>query len=167
MIESVLVLNANFEPVNICNTRRAICLILMEKANLVLNGRGVIRTVNYAYPRPSIIRLQRMIHRPRPKVKLTRKEILRRDNFTCQYCGARSKHLTIDHIIPRHLGGKYEWTNVVTACSVCNHRKGGRTLNQASMHLSLKPKSPPSSATYIFSRHLSNYIDWEPYLTGW
>ena len=83
----VLVLNANFEPINVCDTRRAIGLILNEKASLVLNGRGHIRTVSHIFPRPSIIRLNKMVRRPRPKVKLTKREILRRDNFICQYCG--------------------------------------------------------------------------------
>ena len=167
MMENVLVLNANFEPINICNMRRAICLVVLEKASLVLNGRGKIHTINHLYPRPSVIRLQRMIHRPRPNVKLNRKEIFRRDNFTCQYCGNRSRHLTIDHIIPRRLGGKYEWTNVVTACYTCNHQKGGRTLNQSSMHLLRQPTVPPSSALYFFGRHLNNYTEWEQFLKGW
>lgn len=128
MAESVLVLNANFEPINVCNLQRAIGLILTNRATLVLNGRGEIRTVNRVFPRPSIIRLQHMVHRPRPKVKLTRREIFRRDNYTCQYCGRHTNDLTVDHVIPRHLGGQHTWTNVVTACAACNHRKGGRTL---------------------------------------
>ncbi|RME91123.1 MAG: HNH endonuclease, partial [Anaerolineae bacterium] len=120
----VLVLNANFEPINVCTTRRAIGLILAGKAAMVVNGRGYIHTVSQAFPRPSVIRLERMIHRPRPRVKLTRREIFRRDNYTCQYCGRRTPMLTVDHVLPRHLGGKHTWTNVVTACPACNHRKG-------------------------------------------
>ncbi len=82
MREPVLVLNANFEPLNVCTTRRAITLILAGKASLVLNGRGVIHTVNFAYPRPSVIRLERMVKRPRLRVRLTNREILRRGNYT-------------------------------------------------------------------------------------
>src|SRR3990172_4002340 len=99
MYEPVLVLNANFEPLNICTTRRALGLILSGKANLVLNGRGVVMTVSRAYPRPSIIRLEKMIKRPRPRIRLTKREILRRDEFTCQYCGNHISNLTIDHIV--------------------------------------------------------------------
>src|SRR5512140_3316650 len=127
MTEAVLVLNANYEPVNVCDLRRAINLILAEKAMLVLNGRGVIHTVSQMYPMPSIIRLNLMINRPRAVVKLTRREVFRRDNYTCQYCGKHTINLTIDHVIPRHMGGRHIWTNVVAACSSCNHHKGGRT----------------------------------------
>ncbi|MDT8899087.1 HNH endonuclease [Thermanaerothrix sp. 4228-RoL] len=167
MAESVLVLNANFEPINVCNLQRAIGLILTNRATLVLNGRGEIHTVNRVFPRPSIIRLQHMVHRPRPKVKLTRREIFRRDNYTCQYCGRHTNDLTVDHVIPRHLGGQHTWTNVVTACAACNHRKGGRTLAEAGMKLLRQPTEPPNTALYIFGRHLNEYAEWAPFLSGW
>ncbi|MEA4909345.1 MAG: HNH endonuclease [Chloroflexi bacterium] len=167
MSESVLVLNANFEPINVCNMRRAIGLILADKAALVLDGRGLIMTANRGYPRPSIIRLQNMIHRPRPQLKLTRREVFRRDGYLCQYCGKRTLDLTIDHVIPRHMGGPHTWTNVVAACSQCNHRKGGRTLDEAHMHLLRQPIEPPSSAFYIFGKHLNENKEWEPFLSGW
>ncbi|MEW6649340.1 MAG: HNH endonuclease [Chloroflexota bacterium] len=167
MADNVLVLNANFEPINVCDLRRAVGLILTQKASLVVNGRGEIYTSTAAFPRPSIIRLEHMIHRPRPKVKLARREIFRRDNYTCQYCGKRSGELTVDHILPRHLGGQHTWTNVVTACAQCNHRKGGRTLTEVGMHLMRMPGEPPASAVYIFGRHLSEYAEWKPFLLGW
>jgi len=163
----VLVLNANFEPINVCNTHRAIVLILTGKASLILDGRGEIRTVSRSYPRPSIIRLERMIKRPRPRVKLTKREIMRRDNFTCQYCGQTASSLTIDHVIPRHLGGEHSWDNLVTACPACNHRKGGRMIAQAQMHLLRHPKEPPGSAGYIFARHLNDNGEWVPFIEGW
>jgi len=163
----VLVLNANYEPINICDTRRALGLILSERASLVLNGRGYISTVRASFPCPSIIRLDKMVNRPRPRVKLTRREVFRRDNFTCQYCGRHILSLTIDHVIPRHMGGLHTWGNVVAACSFCNHRKGGRTSEESGMHPLHLPKEPPSSAYYIFGRHLSENADWEPYILGW
>jgi 5-methylcytosine-specific restriction endonuclease McrA len=163
----VLVLNANFEPINICNTRRAIGLMLTGKASLVLNGRGVVHTVSQSIPRPSIIRLEKMIRRPRPRVKLTKREVLRRDEYTCQYCGTHTVHLTIDHVIPRRLGGQHEWSNLVAACPTCNHRKGGRTVEQAQMHLLHLPGEPPTSARYIFSRHLGQNNEWVPFIEGW
>jgi 5-methylcytosine-specific restriction endonuclease McrA len=166
-MEPVLVLNANFEPINVCNVHRALGLIVLDKASLVLNGRGEIHSINCIYPKPSIIRLQKMIHRPRPQARLTRKEVFRRDDYRCQYCGASTNDLTIDHIIPRHMSGEHIWTNVVTACSICNHHKGGRTLEQSGMHLLRPPKEPPSSAYYIFSRHLTENAEWEPFLIGW
>jgi 5-methylcytosine-specific restriction endonuclease McrA len=163
----VLVLNANFEPINVCNTRRALSLVLNGKAQMILNGRGEIKTVSENYAMPSIIRLERMIKRPRPRVKLTKREILRRDNYICQYCGQHASTLTIDHIIPRHLGGQHEWDNLVTACPACNHLKGGRTLDQAHMQLLHVPGEPPASAVYIFARHIRDNIDWIPFIEGW
>lgn len=163
----VLVLNANFEPINVCNTRRALSLILKGKAQLIMNGRGEIRTISRSFPIPSIIRLERMVKRPRPRVKLTKREILRRDNYTCQYCGQNGSTLTIDHIVPRHLGGLHVWENLVTACPSCNHRKGARTLEQAQMCLLKKPAEPPSSAVYIFARHLRDNDEWIPFIEGW
>lgn len=167
MQEPVLVLNANFEPINVCSTRRAIGLILAEKAAMVVNGRGHIHTINLLLPRPSIIRLEHMIHRPRPRVKLTRREVFRRDNYTCQYCGRCNTSLTLDHILPKRLGGKHAWTNVVAACPSCNHRKGGRRLNELQMKLRRTPKAPPASAVYLYGRHLDENGEWEPYITGW
>ena len=163
----VLVLNANFEPINVCTLRRALGLILSDRATLVLNGRGKIRSINRVFPAPSVIRLEKMVSRPRPKVKLTRKEIFRRDNYTCQYCGRHTFDLTIDHILPRHRGGQQIWTNVVAACPACNHKKGGRTPDEANMHLLRQPIEPPLSAHYLFGRHLGENADWEPFITGW
>lgn len=167
MYEPVLVLNANFEPINVCSTRRAIGLILAEKAAMVVNGRGHIHTINLLLPRPSVIRLEHMIHRPHPRVKLTRREVFRRDNYTCQYCGRRDTQLTVDHILPKHLGGKHTWINVVAACPACNHRKGGRRLGEVHMHLLHPPKEPPASAVYLYGRHLEENGEWEPYINGW
>jgi 5-methylcytosine-specific restriction endonuclease McrA len=162
-----LVLNANFEPINVCTDHRAVGLILNGKASLVLNGRGEIHTVSRAYPRPSIIRLSMMVKRPRPHVRLTKREILRRDDYTCQYCGQRVPYLTIDHVLPRRLGGQHTWDNVVAACPSCNHRKGGRTIEQSQMRLLRKPTEPPTSANYLFGRHLHENVEWVPFIEGW
>jgi len=163
----VLVLNANFEPINVCSTRRAVGLLLMGKAAMVVNGRGYIHTISMELPRPSVIRLEDMIHRPRPRVKLSRREIYRRDHNTCQYCGRHTIDLTLDHVLPRHLGGEHIWTNVVAACPNCNHRKGGRRLEEAHMSLLKPPIEPPSNALYIFGRHITENGDWEQFIVGW
>ena len=167
MSASVLVLNANYEPINICNYRRAICLILSDKAIMIENGRGTIHTARTTLPLPSVIRLQKMIRRPRPTICFSRAEIFRRDNFTCQYCGKRTKHLTIDHIIPRSRGGKDTWENVVAACASCNHRKGGKLLEETNMHLISSIIKPPNTIEYIFGRHLDTNQEWDIYLKGW
>lgn len=163
----VLVLNANFEPINVCNTRRAIGLMLSGKAALIANGRGEIKTVSRSFALPSVIRLETMVQRPRPHIKMTRREVFRRDNYTCQYCGRKVPNLTIDHVMPRHLGGMHIWTNVVAACPNCNHRKGGRKLEESHMSLLQPPREPPASAHYIFGRHIDDNIEWMPFIQGW
>jgi 5-methylcytosine-specific restriction endonuclease McrA len=167
MNEPVLVLNGNYAPINVCSTRRAMCLILIGKANMVMDGRGVIRTVSTTYPKPSIIRLHNVVKRPHPTVKLTKQEIFRRDQFRCQYCGKQARELTVDHILPQHLGGDSSWSNLVTACADCNHKKGGLTLEQAGLTLKQAPQQPPRSAAYLFRKYIHLYQEWEPYLQGW
>ena len=165
--QAVLLLNINFEPLNVCSTRRALSLLLGGKAELVANGRGKIHTSAACYDLPSIIRLKHMVKRPRQRIALTKREILRRDNYTCQYCGHRSSLLTIDHIVPRHAGGSHSWQNLVAACQYCNRRKGGKRLEQTNMALLKKPVEPPPTATYRFSHHLPNNEAWRPFVEGW
>ena len=166
-MKDVLVLNANFQPINVCTIRRAVGLMLLQKASLIMDGRGEIHSATSSFPRPSIIRLQHIIQRPRPHVSLTRKEILRRDNYTCQYCGKHTLDLTIDHVIPHIHGGTHTWDNVVAACPSCNHRKGSLPLSETHMQLLRLPKEPPMSANYIFGKYLPANSEWEPYLSGW
>ncbi|GAB4529373.1 MAG: HNH endonuclease [Anaerolineales bacterium] len=163
----VLILNANFEPLNVCSTRRALGLILSGKATLVMNGRGEIHTVDRSFPIPSIIRLEHMIRRPHRRVRLSKNEIFRRDSYTCQYCGHTTRQLTIDHVIPKHLGGEHSWQNLVAACAPCNHRKGGRTLEQAQMRLLHPPQEPSASAIYLFEAYIRQHEEWRPYVEGW
>jgi 5-methylcytosine-specific restriction endonuclease McrA len=163
----VLVLNANYEPLNVCTTRRALGLMSAEKASLVLNGRGYIQSVSALFPAPSVIRLERMIKRPHPEVRLSKQEVFRRDNYTCQYCGRPASKLTLDHITPKHMGGLHSWENLVAACPACNHRKGGRTLEQANMRLLRSPAAPAASAHYIFGHYLNRYEEWLPFVEGW
>ncbi|NMC84907.1 MAG: HNH endonuclease [Anaerolineaceae bacterium] len=167
MENAVLVLNANFEPINVCNLHRAVGLMLSEKASLVMNGRGVIHSANATFPIPSVIRLELMVHAPRPTVHFCKKEIFRRDNYTCQYCGKQTTNLTIDHVLPRHLGGQHVWTNVVAACPACNHLKGGRLLSESGMKLLHIPQAPSASAMYRFARQLPENEEWREFLQGW
>ncbi|HEY4689535.1 MAG TPA: HNH endonuclease [Anaerolineae bacterium] len=167
MDEPVLVLNRNFEPLNVCDTRRAMGLLLMGKAEIIENGRGIISTTRAAFPRPSVIRLAHFIARPRPRVKLTKREVFRRDEHRCQYCGATSTRLTIDHVVPRHCGGGHYWTNLVTACPQCNRRKGGRLLHEAHMALLKPPIEPHPTADYLFGRYSHESVEWAKYLQGW
>ena len=167
MNRPVLVLNANYAPLQVCTTRRALGLLLKEKAAILINGRGIIHTSSIDLLRPSVIRLSYMVYPPRPQVRLSKQEIFRRDNYTCQYCGRKGGNLTVDHMIPRHRGGQHSWTNLVTACESCNHRKGGRTPQEARMTLLNEPTEPPATARYLYQRFLNKNHDWFPYVEGW
>jgi 5-methylcytosine-specific restriction endonuclease McrA len=165
--EPVLVLNGNYEPINVCTTKRAMGLLLAEKAQVLENGRGVIHTVTRTFERPSVIRLVYMVRRPRPHVRLCKREILRRDGHRCQYCGRKTGQLTLDHVVPRHRGGEHSWKNLVAACPQCNRRKGGRTLTEARMKLLRRPFEPRSTAQYLFGRYAGGNGMWSKYLEGW
>ena len=164
----VLVLNASYEPLNVCNVRRAMGLVLCGKAELLLNGRGTIRPPKRHYQCPSVIRLGRMVKRPRLRVKLNKWEVFRRDGYSCQYCGTRDRQqLTIDHVTPRHRGGRHVWENVVAACPACNRRKGGKTTREARMTLQRQPVEPGMCATYLFGRYLDANSEWLTFIQGW
>ena len=163
----MLILNVNFEPLHVCNTKRALALVWSGKAEIILNGRGVIHSASAEFEIPSVIRLSYMIKRPRPRMSLSKREILRRDEFTCQYCGRKMSHLTIDHVIPRRLGGPHTWQNLVAACSACNRRKGGKSPSEANMKLHRRPFEPKATAAYRFGRHLNHNHEWLQFIEGW
>jgi len=152
----VLVLNQNYEPLNVCDIRRAFRLLGAEKAELVARNHQVIHTPTLAIDAPSVIRLVYLIRRPQPRVKLSRREVFARDRHTCQYCGMTSHDLTIDHIVPRHRGGRHEWENLVAACRACNHRKGAKTLTEARMRLLRDPRAPRADVRYLFGSYLAD-----------
>ena len=160
----VLVLNQNYEPLNVCNVRRAMGMLIGGKAEIVENGRGELHSTTQTYPFPSVIRLAYLIRRPRPRVRLTRREIFRRDGYTCQYCGQKSNSLTMDHVVPRHRGGLHSWENLVSACPSCNRRKGGRTPEEARMQLLHVPYEPRASNLYLFGSHLEGNEGWRKFL---
>jgi 5-methylcytosine-specific restriction endonuclease McrA len=166
-VNSVLVLNQNYEPLNVCHARRAIVLLDRGKAEVLEHWPGVIRTPTREFPRPSVIRLVQLVKRPRPRVRLTRREVFLRDNYTCQYCGVRTKDLTLDHLIPRHRGGRHVWDNLVSACRQCNHRKGGKTPEEARMPLRRQPFEPRASSYYLFYQYLDGHSEWRKFLAGW
>jgi len=162
----VLVLNLDYQPINICGTRRAVKLLFLGKAE-ILEGRGTgIKTVSGLVPHPSVIKLSRLIRRPQPQVKLSRKAVLARDGFRCQYCGLRGGKMTIDHVVPRTEGGTFTWENLVCACHACNAKKGNRTPEQARMKLVRKPRKPsfiPYISYAIVDRGLGSE-EWLKYL---
>lgn len=161
----VLVLNRLWQAVNICSVERAMALLCMGHAQVVHEHGGdfntfsfgewcdfseehgvddVVRTVSIRIRIPRIILLLFFDRMPKKDVKFTRQNVFARDKNTCQYCGKKfdRKELNIDHVVPRHQGGKTTWTNVVCSCVPCNHHKSNRTPEQARMHLIRKPKKP-------------------------
>ena len=163
--EPVLVLNLNYEPVNICDVRRAVVLLGKGKAELLENGRGDIHTPSAAFTIPSVIRLGYMVKRPIAQRRLSRREIMVRDHYTCQYCGRIGRDLTLDHVIPRRARGPHTWENVVAACIPCNRRKAGRTPQEANMRLMSVPRAPRPNPYHILQNRTvldiwREYVPW-------
>jgi 5-methylcytosine-specific restriction endonuclease McrA len=146
---SILVLNSDYNPLNICNARRAIVLLLKKKAQLI--SEKIIRLVEYIR-----IPYQKLIDD-----KPTRNLIYKRDQFSCGYCGSKQS-LTIDHIIPRSRGGEDTWENLVTSCSRCNTKKGNKTPKEANMKLLFQPKVPVNKLHLTIS--VSNINEWKDYI---
>lgn len=138
----VLVLNSNYEPLNVCSLRRAIGLLVLGKADVLLHRETPVITGIGSVRAPSVLRMRYQVKRPMPQLRLSRHSVLARDNHTCQYCGARGKELTIDHVVPRWCGGPNSWDNLVACCRRCNLKKADKTPQQAHMKLARKPKRP-------------------------
>ena len=168
MNAQVLVLNQNYEPLNICNVKRALVMVLMGKAEILEQNGLVLHTIDHDFRAPSVIRLSALIKRPRPQVKLTRREVFIRDGYTCQYCGLQTRDLTLDHVIPKSRHGAHTWENLVSACKSCNHRKGGKTVQEARMRLLHEPVQPRAGAYYTIQRKLGQGLrdEWEKFLPG-
>src|SRR5438445_4102317 len=139
----VLVLNATYEPINVCTVRRAVVLLLKDKAEVIEHSEWDLRSATQTINRPVVIRLISYVRIPRDthRRKITRRAVFARDSWTCQYCGARS-NLTVDHVIPKSKGGTASWENIVASCAPCNRRNGDRLPRQAGMHPRHPPRTP-------------------------
>ena len=160
----VLVLNQNYEPLNVCRVRRAMVLLIRGKAEVIENGRGTMRSVEGIFDIPSVIRVVYFIKRPLLQRKMTKIEVFNRDKYVCQYCGITVKDLTIDHVVPKRSGGQHCWENVVTACIPCNRRKAGRTPGEAGMPLLKEPRAPAKRNYHIPFYYMRSHIEWNKYL---
>jgi 5-methylcytosine-specific restriction endonuclease McrA len=163
----VLVLNASFEPINVCAARRALVLVLKGVASAEEISPGVFHSARLSQRVPSVIRLLEYRRIPHQTRALSRKNILMRDRYTCQYCHRTlpASELTLDHVLPRSRSGETSWENLVACCHYCNNRKGSRTPDEAGMRLARSPK-PFSLHT---SRHLMRLLaksdeQWRKYL---
>ena len=163
----VLVLNASYEPVHICNVRRAVVMIFKGVAVMQEQATFVLRSVSSSLPAPSVIRLIHFVHIPYRKRLASKSSILIRDRYVCQYCGKplKSQEVTLDHIVPKSRGGKSDWENLAACCSRCNVRKGSRLPEEAGLTLL---KDPRKGSTYHFIHLLRHYGSaderWKKYL---
>jgi 5-methylcytosine-specific restriction endonuclease McrA len=166
MSQEVLVLNSDYEPLNVCNLRRAVAMVFLGKVDVLHTNHRIIHTLSGSFDSPSVVRLRRHIRRPLPELRLSRRSIFARDNYTCQYCGHTSKELTVDHIVPKRLGGPTSWDNLVCCCRRCNTKKGDKSLSHVGFTLKRQPKRPK----YVPFISLSKYIEgtrnetWRDYL---
>jgi len=163
----VLVLNASYEPINVCAARRALVLVLKGVASAEEESTQHIHSARAAVRLPSVIRLLEYRRIPHQTRALSRKNILMRDRYTCQYCHRTlpSSELTLDHVVPRSRAGESNWENLVACCNPCNNKKGSRTPEEAGMKLARQPR-PFSLHT---SRHLMRLLgksdeQWRKYL---
>jgi len=163
-MQHVLVLNASYEPLNVCSTRRAHVLVWKGKAEVVERLDEPLRTATNTYVRPHVIRLVSYVRVPQSvKRRISRRALFARDGWRCVYCGTASGRLTLDHVVPRSRGGDSVWENVVTSCAPCNLRKGNRSLEEARMVLVRQPR-PPQPVLFIRLAAPKIPHGWRPYL---
>jgi 5-methylcytosine-specific restriction endonuclease McrA len=163
-MQQVLVLNASYEPLNVCTVRRAHVLVFKGKAEVVEELEQPLRSASSTYAWPHVIRLLHYIRVPRAvQRKISRRALFARDGWRCVYCGTANGRLTLDHVVPRSRGGESIWENVVTACAPCNLRKGNRTLEESGLALR-KPPRPPAPVLFIRLAAPKIPGGWQPYL---
>ena len=163
-MDHVLVLNASFEPLNVCSVRRAHVLLHKRKAELLETLERPLRSAAGSHPWPLVIRLLDYVRVPRSSSrKISRRALFARDGWRCVYCGTAAGRMTLDHVVPRSKGGRSEWDNVVTACAPCNLRKGDRPLETTGMTMRIPPR-PPQPVLFIRLAAPTVPQSWKPYL---
>ena len=164
----MLVLNATYEPLSVVSVPRAVHLLISKKAEQIEFSEIMIRSASYSMPVPVVIRLHYYVRIPHNlPLPLSRRALLMRDDYTCQYCGTQpgKEHLTMDHILPRSRGGRTDWENVTTACAPCNRRKSNRTPEEANMKLRTLPTRPRFWSMALMTSPGNDV--WRKYLTSY
>ena len=161
----VLLLNASYEPLRIVSVKRAIVMLVEEKAITEVAGEGEFRSPSTSIPVPAVIRLTRYVKVPYKANKpLTNRSVLARDNYECAYCEVR-KADTIDHVQPRSRGGAHDWMNVVAACRKCNFKKADKTLAELGWSLRFQPYVPKGTYWLVIGLAESDVREeWRPYM---
>jgi 5-methylcytosine-specific restriction endonuclease McrA len=158
-----LVLNASYEPLSVVSARRAVVLLVRDKAELIHSRDTVWHSETMEVPVPTVIRLRRYVKVPyRRRIPLTRRAVFARDSHACQYCGSGAENL--DHVLPRSRGGEHTWENVVAACRPCNTRKGDRTPDEADMRLTAPPTAPHRNGWLLIGLGTTPHPSWNEYL---
>ena len=162
----VLVLNSDYEPLNVCNMRRALVMVYLGKADVLHEREMDLDLYIGGLQAPSVVKLRHHVRRPLPELKLTRRTVFARDEFTCQYCGLVGKDMTIDHVVPRRHGGRTDWDNVVCSCRKCNMKKSDKFLHQTGMKLMKQPRRPRYVPYISLAKYLSGRKNevWRDYL---
>lgn len=172
MSQEVLVLNSDYEPLNVCNLRRAIVLVYLGKADVLHTRTATEGTVAFTAAEgqmihaPSVVKLRSHVRRPLPELKLSRRSVFARDNYTCQYCGSTGKDLTIDHVVPKRHGGGMQWENLVTCCRRCNTKKGDKSPEKVGMKLARPPRRPRYTPYIALNKYVAGtkHDIWRDYL---
>ena len=143
-MDQVLLLNRNYEPISVIGWKRAICLFMLEKVEVVKTYDEEITTARIKFNFPAVVRLLNSFKNQQRTISFTKRNVFARDKWICQYCyqGFDPDDLTIDHVIPKSRGGKTEWENIVSCCRKCNVKKGSKTPLEAGMILKKHPVVP-------------------------
>jgi len=161
-MRSALVLNASYEPLSVVSARRAACLVLADKADIIEEDGHVLRSPSLELPSPLVVRLRYMVKVPfHGRTALSRRAVFARDDYSCQYCGGTAD--SIDHVLPRSRGGPHSWENVAAACRPCNLSKRDRTPDEAGMRLARECRAP-RSASWVVVAVARVPEAWKPYL---
>ena len=162
-----LVLNYSYEPLQFCSARHAITMVFGGRAEELDSAGYTVFTPSTRFQLPTVIRVLKMVQRNRKKgLSFSKKNILRRDNYTCQYCGTSNHPLTVDHVVPKSRGGGTNWTNIVVACKTCNLKKGDRTPFEVDMQLRQLPRKPDHQyIPFLIPSGPDSHIEiWQKYL---
>ena len=158
----VLLLNNSYEPISVITAKKAVIMYFLDKVDVVKKSKIVINSLYLKFNIPEVIKLKNYIYIKHSKIPLTRKNILKRDNNICQYCGKNKSEITIDHVLPKDKGGNDTWNNLVVACKRCNMIKGNYLLKDIDMYLIRKPFEPTK---IIYLQNVGkNNKSWHPYL---
>lgn len=165
-MSQVLLLNASFEPIRVITTKRAVCLILAEKAEVVEEKPGRLRSASFSMATPCVIKLRHFVQIPyRATLPLNRRTLMGRDKGQCQIAGCERAGTTIDHLMPRSRGGKHEWTNTIACCAPHNFKKGDNTIEEMGWTLKKEPRVPKGTMWLLVGMGIDPDEAWVPYLS--